>query len=171
MSQLINFGLTGREFQDHFNVEKYTALACQQPRGLKLQQLVEEHWSEWCTIVDEACWLRYWKHSNEIQQPCVTPSDKHVSVSRCGNVPLAVYSCAVWGFGLDGWMSDGSKKGTKAMYAIGALQKVKIPCTGRTVEIDDKLYRGCGLMLPPEFGDLDRWLEPMWRQVCFGVTK
>ena len=36
----LTFGLTGREFQESFNVEKYVALACQQPRGILLQQLV-----------------------------------------------------------------------------------------------------------------------------------
>ena len=35
--QPITFGLTGREFQDSFNTEKYVALACQQPRGRLLR--------------------------------------------------------------------------------------------------------------------------------------
>ena len=170
MEQLINFGMTGREFQDHFDIEKYVALACQQPRGLLLQQMVEEHWSDWCRVVAKAPWLRYWKRSDAIKEQCVTPADLLCLEYGCGNVPLAIYSAAVWGFGLEGWLKPSKSTVHDAVKELSKLQNINTPAShrNRTFMWDDKLYRGCGLMIPPELGDLDRWLEPMWRQVCLG---
>lgn len=164
----INFGITGREFQESFNVEKYIALAYQQPRGKELQKLVEERWGDWCEIVAKAPWRTYWKRSKYWNQCGVTPRDKQCSVSSCGNVPLTIYSCAVWGFGVEEWLKLTGRKSRTPVYEILKLQEVKDPRTilGRKYMWDEELYRGCGMQMPAEFGDLDRWLEPLWQQVC-----
>ena len=160
----LTFGLTGREFQDSFNTEKYVALACQQPRGIILRQLVEQQWVEWCDMVAQAPWKAYLKRSKYLKQQCTTPSNELCSEGSCGNVPLMIFSSAVWGFGFEKWL----KESRKPMYKILELQGVKDPKTiqNRTHLWDDKLYRGCGLQLPPEYGALDRWLESLWQQVC-----
>lgn len=164
----INFGLTGREFQETFNVEKYTALAYQQPRGLLLQELVEQNWDEWCRIVAQAPWKSYWKKSRYWGQRCVTPSDKLCSVSSCGNVPLTIFSSAVWGFGIEEWLKKQGRAARAPVSELLKLQEVRDPrvVIQRTYMWDAKLLRGCGMQLPAEFGDLDRWLEPLWQQVC-----
>lgn len=164
----INFGITGREFQETFNVEKYTALAYQQPRGKLLQQMVEEHWDEWCEIVAKAPWKTYWKKSKYYKQQCVSPGDSVCPVYGCGTIPLAIYSCAVWGFGVEEWLKLTGRKARAPVYEILKLQEVKDPRTilGRKNMWDEKLLRGCGMQMPSEFGYLDRWLEPLWQQVC-----
>lgn len=164
----INFGITGREFQETFNVEKYTALAYQQPRGKLLQQLVEEHWDDWCEIVAKAPWKTYWKKSKYYKQQCVSPGDSARPVYGCGTVPLAIYSCAVWGFGIEEWLKLTGRKARAPVYEVLRLQEVKDPSTilGRKNMWDEKLLRGCGMQMPSEFGYLDRWLEPLWQQVC-----
>jgi hypothetical protein len=164
----INFGITGREFQETFNVEKYTALAYQQPRGKLLQQLVEEHWDDWCEIVAKAPWKTYWKKSKYYKQQCVSPGDSTRPVYGCGTVPLAIYSCAVWGFGIEEWLKLTGRKARAPVYEVLRLQEVKDPSTilGRKNMWDEKLLRGCGMQMPSEFGYLDRWLEPLWQQVC-----
>lgn len=160
----LTFGLTGREFQDSFNTEKYVALACQQPRGKLLLEQVELHWVEWCDVVAQAPWKAYWRRSKYWKQQCTTPSDLLCPEGSCGNVPLMIFSSAVWGFGFERWL----KESRKPLYKILELQGVRGPGTvlHRTHLLDEKLYRGCGLQLPPEYGDLDRWLEPLWQQVC-----
>ena len=162
--QPLNFGLTGREFQNSFNVEKYTALAYQQPRGILLRQLVEQEWVEWCDRVAQAPWKAYWKRCRLWKQQCTTPSDQPCSEGSCGNVPLAIYTSAVWGFGIEGWLMKQGRAANAPLYEILRLQEVANPRTvqHRTHLWDDKLYRGCGLQIPAEFGDLDRWLEGLW---------
>ena len=54
--QTVNFGITGKELQKSFNTEKYVAIAFQQPKGIKMRDMVEDHWSEWASIVAEAPW-------------------------------------------------------------------------------------------------------------------
>lgn len=166
--QPLTFGLTGREFQEIFNVEKYTAMAYQQPRGLALQDLVEERWDDWCDTVTRAPWRTYWKRSAYWKQQCRTPRDQLATISGCGSVPLVIFSRAVWGFGIEEWLKMRGRAARKPLYEILHLQGVRDPriITQRTHMLDDKLYRGCGLQLPAEFGDLDRWLEPLWQQVC-----
>ena len=175
----IDFGIKGSEFQDVFNVDKYVALAYQQPNGILLQEQIELHWEEWCRIVADAPWLKYWKRSKYIQQECVTPADMLCLVSGCGSVPLIVFGTAVWGFGIDGWLKapgvvfrplsrDAAGRGpvNPALTEVLRLQNAKSTKTERKYMWDDKLYRGCGIQLPPEFGALDRWLQPMWERTC-----
>lgn len=164
----LTFGLTGREFQNSFNTEKYVALACQQPRGVLLRQLVEQQWVEWCDLVAQAPWKAYWKRSKYWKQQCVTPSNAPCVEGSCGTVPLVIFSSAVWGFGFEGWLKKPSRVVNAPLHEVLKLQGVKDPkaIQNRTHLWDDKLYRGCGMQLPPEYGDLDRWLEPLWQQVC-----
>ena len=166
--QPLTFGLTGREFQESFNVEKYIALAYQQPKGKILQQLVELHWEDWCDIVLRAPWKTYWKKSNYWKQQNVTPSDLICTIGGCGSVPLTVYSAAVWGFGVEEWLKKTGRAARAPLYEILRLQGVNDPrlIAQRKNMLDDKLLRGCGMQLPTEFGDLDRWLEPLWQQAC-----
>lgn len=166
--QPLTFGLTRHEFQNTFDVEKYVALACQQPRGRLLQQLVEEHWVEWCDIVMQSQWKSYWKRSKYWKQPCTTPSDTLCVDGSCGAVPVTVFGTAVWGFGIEGWLMKQGRAAHAPLYELLKLQGVKNPKTvqHRTHMIDDKIFRGCGKQIPSEFGDLDRWLEPLWQQAC-----
>lgn len=170
--RLINFGITGNEFQDNFNTDKYVALACQQPKGRELQELVELRWEEWCRIVAKAPWRSYWRKSVYGNQQCVTPADNICLEQGCGNIPLAVLGCAVWGFGFEGWLKKQGREARTPITEILKLQGVKNSCVvrNRTHMFDEKLYKGCGLQLPAEFGDLDRWLEPMWQQVCSSTS-
>ena len=160
----INFGITGREFQDSFNTEKYVAIAFQQPKGIKMREVVEEHWSEWASIVAEAPWRGYWKRSAYIRQPSVTPAGTSYVDEGCGNVPLAIYTTAVWGFGVEEWLKKQGRAAKSPVREIIHLQGVREPrVIGQRKNMwDDKLQRGCGILLPTEFGWLDRWLEPMW---------
>ena len=164
----LTFGLTGKEFQNSFNVEKYVALACQQPRGKLLLEQVELHWVGWCDVVAQAPWKAYWKRSIYWKQQCTTPSDLLCPEGSCGNVPLMIFSSAVWGFGFEGWLKKAGRAANAPLHEVLKLQGVKDPkqIQHRTYLWDDKLYRGCGLQLPPEYGDLDRWLEPLWQKVC-----
>ena len=164
----INFGLTGREFQETFNTEKYTALAYQQPRGLLLQELVELNWDSWCEVVLQAPWKTYWKKSTHWKQQNVTPADLPCCIGGCGSVPLAIYSAAVWGFGVEEWLKLTGQKARAPMHEVLRMQGVQDPrvVIHRTYMWDAKLLRGCGMQMPSEFGDLDRWLEPLWQKVC-----
>lgn len=173
----IDFKLTGNEFQEVFNIDKYVALAYMQPKGVLLQEQVEQHWKSWCEVVAEAPWLRYWKRSSYARESCVTPNDQLCLVSGCGSVPLIIFTTAVWGFGIDGWLESPGmafrplSKACKVqvntpLLEILKLQGMRMPNASRTYMWDDKLYRGCGISLPLEFGELDRWLQPLWEKVC-----
>ena len=165
--QSLTFGLTGREFQDSFNTEKYIALAYQQPRGVALQKLVVANWAEWCSLVAKAPWRTYWKKSRYYRQQCVDTNGTLLPEIRCGNIPLAVYSTAVWGFGVEGWLRIPVRRTRTPLYEILKLQGVQNTksINSRNHMWDDKLYRGCGVLLPAELGELDRWLESLWQQV------
>lgn len=160
----VNFGITGKELQKSFNTEKYVAIAFQQPKGIKMRDMVEDHWSEWASTVAEAPWRGYWKKSVYIRQPSVTPSGATYIDEGCGNVPLAIYTTAVWGFGVEGWLKKQDRVTNLPIREIIRLQGVREPkVIGQRKNMwDDKLQRGCGIILPVEFGWLDRWLEPMW---------
>lgn len=165
--ELISFGITGREFQNSFHAEKYEAIAFQQPKGILLQKLVEERWDEWSNIVAEAPWRSYWKKSIYIRQASLTPAGKSCINEGCGNVPLAIYTTAVWGFGVEGWLKNQGRAAKAPAREIIRLQGVREPrvLDQRKGMWDDKLYRGCGILVPSEFGWLDRWLEPMWQHL------
>lgn len=107
--------------------------------------------------------------------PATTPFGAQVEPGHQAYIALYIYIAAVWGYGILGWLSDpNQRKGdisadartNHALKSLYELQGVKRPNLARTYLIDDSIYRGTGLIVPCEFGDLDRWLEPMWFEVC-----
>lgn len=182
-AQTFDFGLNGREIQDTFNLTKYKELAYRSPRGTRLSALVEERWSDWLQIVDEAPWLSSWRRSPHIVRnsyeghpaPPMTPFGAPVEFGHQAYIALYTYVAAVWGYGILGWLSNPGKsmgeigvntQSSHALKAIYELQGVKHCNSTRTYLLDDSIYRGTGFIVPCEFGDLDRWLEPMWFEVC-----
>lgn len=194
-SQMFDFGLTGHDEQNEFNLEKYKELACGSPRGATLAQIVDERWVQWLRIIDDAPWLRNWNKSL-----LLTDSRRSLRSDSCllkGSTPLgrvlvdgelghqariaySIFAEAVWGYGVLGWLdrdsrgklkqgatgTDSRVKSSSALRCIWRLQNVKCPSTTRKYMFDDAIYRGTGLLVPCEFGDLDRWLEPLWFEAC-----
>lgn len=194
-SQIFDFGLTGREEQNEFNLEKYKELAYGSPRGATLAQIVDERWIQWLRIVDDAPWLRNWNKSLLLADSRrslgsdtsllkgSTPLGRVLVDGELGHqarIAYSIYAEAVWGYGVLGWLdrdsrgklkqgaigTDSRVKSSSALRCIWRLQNVKCPSTTRKYMFDDAIYRGTGLMIPCEFGDLDRWLEPLWFEAC-----
>lgn len=190
-AQTFDFGLNGREIQDTFNLTKYKELAYRSPRGTRLSALVEGRWSDWLQTVDEAPWLSNWRRSPHLvrsvdgvlapapnphkRAPATTPFGAQAEPGHQAYIALYIYVAAVWGYGILGWLSDTTKRqgdigadtqNSHALKSLYELQGVKRPNIARTYLIDNSIYRGTGLIVPCEFGDLDRWLEPMWFEVC-----
>lgn len=183
-TQVCDLTLSGRETQNSFNLTKYKELAYRSPRGIRLSGLVEEKWLDWVQIVDEAPWLPNWKRSQLYKSatPGCTPFGVQVEPGHQALIAQCLYSEAVWGYGIFGWLEPGKHgsgagwgsalgtdtrvKSNSALRAICRLQNVKRPNETRRYGIDDCIYRGTGLVIPCEFGDLDRWLEPLWFEVC-----
>lgn len=184
---VFDLGLTGREHQEAFTDEKYRALAGGSPAGKALQILVDEHWLEWLELVENAPWLRNWVRSPLYVKPNARaqakaaldvagtdlPSGEMVDgASRFAQrkIASAIYAEAVWGYGMADWLrgnhvvmgTDAKTKANTALRTIYNLQCLKCPNPARNYTWDDKIYRGCGLLVPCEFGELDRWLEPLW---------
>lgn len=190
-SDQFDFGLSGRETQDSIEEEKYIALAYSSPRGLALAELVEERWHEWVAKVEQAPWLRNWVRSPLRGQVATTPRgalcDKVANdpdLAPWSSIALAIYVNTVWGIGLDKWLKGPAQalepvhktalgaagpnskvRVNASMVCILQLQNVRCPNQARTYMWDDILYRGCGMHLPIEVGELDRWLEPLWLEV------
>lgn len=192
-SQMFDFGLTGRDEQNEFNLEKYKELACGSPRGATLAQIVDERWIQWLRIVDDAPWLRNWNKSllladsrRSLDSHLLkgsTPLGRVLVDGELGHqarIAYSIYAEAVWGYGVLGWLDHDSRgklkqgaigtdsrvKSSSALRCIWKLQSVKCPSTTRKYMFDDAIYRGTGLLVPCEFGDLDRWLEPLWFEAC-----
>lgn len=107
--------------------------------------------------------------------PATTPFGAQVEPGHQAYIALYIYIAAVWGYGILGWLSDPKQhrgdisadaRTSHALKSLYELQGVKRPNLARTYLVDDSIYRGTGLIVPCEFGDLDRWLEPMWFEVC-----
>lgn len=179
-----DLGLTGREHQEKFSDEKYRALAGGSPQGRALQALVDEHWVEWLKVVEDAPWLRNWnrsplyarRHGRDAPTDCTDlPSGVEDQTLACFSqrkIARAIYAEAVWGYGMADWLRskhararpDARTRTNVALRTIHNLQNLTHPNPARTYTWDDKIYRGCGLLVPWEFGDLDRWLEPLWAE-------
>ena len=179
---VFDLGLSGKEHQEAFTDEKYRALAGGNPAGKALQILVDEHWLEWLELVENAPWLRSWTRSplyvkkNETAQGVDgtdLPSGEMVDGAtryKQRKIASAIYAEAVWGYGMADWLrgkhikagTDARTKANTALRTIYNLQGLTCPNPSRNFTWDDKIYRGCGLLVPCEFGDLDRWLEPLW---------
>lgn len=173
-SQLFDLGLSGSETQEHFTDDKYRALAGGSTAGMRLAMLVEQHWSSWLDYVEKAPWLRNWTRSSRYTtDSCAsTPAGTQLpgTLYKRHAIATAIYVETIWGYGMVGWlrgsssaMLDGGKYNAP-MRSILNLQNVKCPNQARTYMWDDKIYRGCGILVPCEIGDLDRWLEPLWQE-------
>lgn len=178
---IFDLGLTGREHQESFTDEKYRALAGGSPRGKALQQLVDEHWLEWLETVENALWLRNWSRSPLYVKPNADAgvddtdlpsgeSARGIEYYKQRKIASAIYAEAVWGYGMADWLrgkhvhagTDARTKANTALRTIYNMQALSCPSATRKYTWDDKIYRGCGLLVPCEFGELDRWLEPLW---------
>lgn len=168
----IDLALTGKEVQEIFYVEKYVGMALSSPAGVALRAKVDTPsiWAQWAGpdgICAHAGWLRNWRRSRFY----APRADGH-SEDRVDNIAGAIFTSAVWGFGLEGWVtsgsghnsmiSDGIWKGKNfSLKCICELQGIHAPNSARTWMWDDILYRGCGVLIPVEYGYLDRWLESL----------
>lgn len=179
---VFNLGLSGKEHQEAFTDEKYRALAGGSPAGKALQILVDKHWLEWLELVENAPWLRSWTRSPlYVKKSAVAqgvdgtdlPSGETVDGAaryKQRKIASAIYAEAVWGYGMADWLrgkhvhagTDARTKANTALRTIYNLQGLTCPNPSRNYTWDDKIYRGCGLLVPCEFGELDRWLEPLW---------
>ena len=179
---VFDLGLSGKEHQEAFTDEKYRALAGGSPAGKALQILVDEHWLEWLELVENAPWLRSWTRSPlYVKKSAVAqgvdgtdlPSGEMVDGAaryKQRKIASAIYAEAVWGYGMADWLrgkhvhagTDARTKANTALRTIYNLQGLTCPNPSRNYTWDDKIYRGCGLLVPCEFGELDRWLEPLW---------
>ena len=179
---MVDLGLSGKEHQEAFTDEKYRALAGGNPAGKALQILVDEHWFEWLELVENAPWLRSWTRSPLYVKKSETaqgvdgtdlPSGEMVDEAahyKQRKIASAIYAVAVWGYGMADWLRgkhikagiDARTKANTALRTIYNLQGLTCPNPSRNFTWDDKIYRGCGLLVPCEFGELDRWLEPLW---------
>ena len=126
-SQTFDFGLTGHETQDNFNLTKYKELAYRSPRGIRLSALVEDKWLDWVQIVDEAPWLTNWKRSRllDLETPGVTPLGVRVEPGHQALIAQCLYSEAIWGYGIFRWLDPG-KHGSGAGWgqALGTDSRV-----------------------------------------------
>lgn len=179
---VFDLGLSGKEHQEAFTDEKYRALAGGSPAGYMLSILVDKHWLEWLELVENAPWLRSWTRSPlYVKKSAVAqgvdgtdlPSGEMVDGAaryKQRKIASAIYAEAVWGYGMADWLrgkhvhagTDARTKANTALRTIYNLQGLTCPNPSRNFTWDDKIYRGCGLLVPCEFGELDRWLEPLW---------
>ena len=169
--------------------QKYHALLywTKEP-GPTFRRLVERDWNSWQHEVAEAPWLRNWRKSDLYDKPGLTPGgfpaktvygflqDNRISV-EVGAIAQTVYSDVVWGFVAEKWLQfpwgvepssltnkKGSMRPTKMQLRIMELQKLEVGASGATIEFDQQIQQQLGILIPVEFGDLDRWLEKVWLQ-------
>lgn len=168
---IFDMGLTGREVQDEFSAAKYKAMVGGNPQGRELIRLADEHWSDWLIKVSNAPWLRNWQRSQLYSSKVddmYTPLGRKVGDSRLAirhnRIAEAIYATAVWGFGMDNWLNTKNTQRGPAMQTILKMQRVRYPNAARTYMWDGPIYRGCGIFIPCEYGDLDRWLAPLWEE-------
>lgn len=160
--------------QNEVDELKYQALAYSTSSGLELADKVEENWLKWVEKVEHAPWLRNWSRSDLYQRPGCSPRG-----ARCENSAAAIasviYATFVWGMGIDKWLHfpknvpmhdpDTRIDTNEPMKRMLHYQNVRCPSAARTYMWDEVLYRGCGMQMPIEFGELDRWLQPMWDEI------
>lgn len=169
----------------------YIDLAGSNYLGLALRAKVEDSWIQWVDHVTSAPWLRNWRHSPLFGCEGDTPAGRSVDMQmilnypksdklksepyqiiRCGSIAAAIFSSAVWGFGLAGWqtpveagsMEGKDSRGTKvrlkvAMDTILKLQGCTAPNNLRTY-----FWHGA---LPCEYYDLDEWLKGLSAEIFF----
>lgn len=110
-----------------FSESKYIDLAGSNATGLRLRRVVEDRWFEWVDKVASAPWLRNWKRSQVFGCPGCTPWGHMVTTDmiekferdnsfmfynsphklvECSGLAIVLFSSAVWGFGVDGWLRN-----------------------------------------------------------------
>lgn len=119
----------------NFTDTKYKALVGGNPQGLILRDFVVDRWVSWHDTASRSRWFYRWKCNPE-------------------HVPLRVFAETMWGFGMQDWLNTGGP--VDVMRHFDRLRGYKVSM------FDRDIYESCGLMLPPEVADLDRWLEPLW---------
>lgn len=154
----------------HVNEVKYQALAyLVKPYGHRMLDLVEDQWSDWLMIVSQAKWLKRWQNFDE---PCSTPKGTLIEKPfnrKAGNVALRLYINAVWGFGVEGWLKRPTVKAVRGRE-IDCIKKSISENYTRSIYwssnfYDTSILETTGLLIPIEYGDLDRWLETLWDQI------
>lgn len=165
-AQTFDFGLSGRETQTSFNVEKYKALTYGNPKGVQFRQLIDANWKDWLEIVENASWLSNWRQSDiyKVDRAAVSPGGCVYAGYPRQIIAANVFAEAVWGFGLADWLR-GDRVSPEVPRSLYRLQCVKCPNALRNHQWDQPIYRGCGIQIPCEYGDLDRWLESLWNLV------
>lgn len=170
-----------------FDFDKYKALACGTPAGIKLLLLVEDNWSSWVSEVASAPWLRNWRRAREYGCGGQSPGGAHFSGKHAA-LALKLFALSSWGFGFEGWLTSKNRgmlpakrtrlarvaqdlglKGSACatavndpMVSILEAQRVPYPGSARRYFWDEQILKESGLYIPIELGDLDRWLEPLW---------
>lgn len=201
-SIMFDFGLSGKDTQEDFNIDKYKAIAYSSPVGTRMMRLVEERWPDWVRLVDDAPWLRNWSKSVLNADSERTADWLKMGRTPMGNtlpsnaghqtrIALVLFVEAVWGYGVMEWFktvdatdesgvtrskivhsgsvgTDTRVKSNSAVRTIWKMQNIHCPSQSRKYLVDDAIYRGTGLVVPSEFGDLDRWLEPIWNEALMG---
>lgn len=139
------------------NRDKYIFLAYMSPKGLRLANNVEAHWTEWLALVEGAPWLRTFKNSPRLRGKARarTPSGAIVDGwprFMHHEIADALYSSAVWGFGVD------LKHETDVFWRqeLTRLQGSWNPLAG-SMNVLNKLEP-----LPIPYRELDDWLERYW---------
>lgn len=148
-----------------YNIEKYKSLAGGNPRGILLRTMVDQEYVHWLEIVETAPWLRNWGRSslydceNAPRSHCCDPSGNLIKQGyrfQHYRIANAVYATTVWGFGMCNWTD------TDAYGAMIRLQGLSAPNKLRQYMFDSRLRQTCGINMPLEVGELDKWLEPLW---------
>lgn len=152
----------------HFSPTKYEALGFQRPAGLQLLKMVEDSWLDWIVLVEKAFWINWWGSSSYVEQLPYgrTPQGRIVNKSsKYSNVALRIFTTAVWGYGIVGWLR-GQKIETETKAESNA-EKLMHSLRGDSVNLnkfDRQIFFDLGIYVPTEIGTLDRWLEPLWRK-------
>lgn len=175
-----DFVLRDSQFQETFEIEKYQALTYSSPIGIALSEAVEQDWNTWVSKVEQAPWLKYWARFDEALNKTGTPRGEIAQGSeKAQAVALAIYTTGVWGYGVDNWRNSklmsaksagldiygGGMQVNQPLVALLKLQNIHCVNEARKFLWDDRIFIGCGLNVPSEFGDLDRWLQPKWNEL------
>lgn len=155
-----HMGLTMYEGVSAFNTDKYIHIAGRNPLGLAMLDRIEKNWIQWVEKVEHSDWLRNWKRSPHYNKAGTSPAGASVEdYYKHSAVATTIFTLAVWGIGVDGWLRTPSKNNKHIHDAFHKAQGVTKPSAARTYDCDPVYYNCCGLFIPYELGELDRWIE------------
>ena len=150
-----------------FNSIKYQALAYMvQPYGPKLAEAVEDDWLTWLKTIEKAKWLKRWRHYLSTHSSYATPKGNLLELStfdaQLNSIALLLYSNAVWGFGIEDWLKRANPKKVTTIESLNnSVSKLFTPSNF----FDQQILKRTNLLIPQEYGDLDRWLEKLWLDI------